>query len=124
MEQAGKKMTLKNGLRHPANSADTIPSLKTSLISNSKLADAGYITVYDENEVNVYDSRDTAIKPTKAAILTGWRCKQTGLWRFPLKTVMKDEKMDTKVLSEKETKAITNKIASNVYDLPSTEHVI
>jgi hypothetical protein len=71
MEQAGEQMTLKNGLRHPANSADTIPSLKTSLVSNSKLADAGYITVYDENEVNVYDGKNTVIKPTQAAIMTG-----------------------------------------------------
>jgi hypothetical protein len=124
MEAAGEQMKMNNGLRHPANSADTIPSLKTSLVSNSKLADAGYITVYDENEVNVYDSKDTAIKPTKAAIMTGWRCKQTGLWRFPLKSEIKDEKMDTKVLNENETKIITSEIASNVYDLPSTEHAI
>jgi hypothetical protein len=43
---------------------------------------------------------------------------------LPTKTEIKDEKMDTKVLNEKVTKVITTEIASNVYDLPSTEHAI
>jgi hypothetical protein len=45
VEAAGEQMEIQNGLRDPANKADSIPAIKTSLISTSKLADAKYITV-------------------------------------------------------------------------------
>jgi hypothetical protein len=35
MEAAGEQMELNNCLRHPANNAESLPSLKTTLISNS-----------------------------------------------------------------------------------------
>ena len=53
---AGEKMKLDNQFREPANCADTIPQLKTTLISNGKIADADYITVYDKEKVNVLDA--------------------------------------------------------------------
>jgi hypothetical protein len=73
IEKAGEKMIMNNGLRTPANSADAIPSLKTTLVSNSKLADAQYITVYDDEEVNVCNGNTTTILPTRAAVLTADR---------------------------------------------------
>jgi hypothetical protein len=98
MEAAGKQMELNNGLRQPANKADSIPSLKTTLISNSKLADAGYITVYNDKEVNVYDSKTTSVIPTKAAIMTGWRNKRTRLWRIPIQNSIANKNTDTRLL--------------------------
>jgi hypothetical protein len=124
IEKAGEKMIMNNGLRTPANSADAISSLKTTLVSNSKLADAKYITVYDEEEVNVYDGKTTTILPTKAAVLTGWRDKLTGLWRVPLRQQVDNVNTDTQQLSNEQSHAITEEVASNVYDLPSTERVI
>jgi hypothetical protein len=121
---AGEKINLENGLSHPANTANSIPSLKTTLISNSKLADAGYITVFNEEEVNVYDGATTKVVPTEQAILTGWRDKQTGLWHFPLKTTIKNQTTDTSLLSKNDSTMITEEIAANVHDLPSTEQVI
>jgi hypothetical protein len=53
--------------------------LKTTLISNSKLADAGYIMVFDKEEVNVYDEATTKVVPSTEAVLTGWRDKITHL---------------------------------------------
>jgi peptidoglycan hydrolase-like amidase len=80
IEKEGERMIMNNILQTHANSADAIQSLRTTLVSNSKLADAKYITVYDEEEVNVYKGNTTMILPIKAAVLTGWRDKlSTGL---------------------------------------------
>ena len=50
-----------------------VPSLRgASLLSTSKLADAGYVTVYNGNEVNVYDGRTARIHVSEAAFLQGW----------------------------------------------------
>ncbi|KAL7502358.1 hypothetical protein ACHAXN_001427 [Cyclotella atomus] len=124
MEPAGEKLTMHNGLRSPANAAISLPSLKTTLISNSKLADAGYVTVYDNEEVNVYDGATTTVVPTKQAVMTGWRDKLTGLWRFPLHSQVTNATTETKLLSEAKTNAIVDEVTSNVHDLPSTERVI
>lgn len=118
--EAGKKY----GLRQPANTADSIPTLKTTLVSNSKLADAGYTSVFDKDEVNVYDNNTTEIKITGAAVMTGFRDKTTGLWRVPLKSNPTNLNTDTRLLSRQESNSIVEEIAANVHDLPSTEKVI
>ena len=42
-----------------------VPSLRgTSLLSTSKFADVGYVTVYDGGKVNVYDGRTARIHVT------------------------------------------------------------
>ena len=69
---AGKQYKLKNGLRILADTADSIPSLKTTLVSNSKLADAGYVTVYNDEEVNVYDTKTTKIRIMAEAVMAGF----------------------------------------------------
>jgi hypothetical protein len=61
---------------------------------------------------------------TEQAILTGWRDKHTGLWRFPLKTTIENQVTDTSLLSKKDSTTISEEIAANVHDLPSTEQVI
>ncbi len=45
---ATKKMMLKHDLRDGAREMNIVPGMHTSLISISKLADAGYTTCYDE----------------------------------------------------------------------------
>ena len=48
-------------IRTPANIVDIIPTLETTLISGSKFSDAGYISVYDKNEVNFYEKSAVTI---------------------------------------------------------------
>jgi hypothetical protein len=43
------------------------------------------MTVFDEDEVNIYDTTDVKITTTRGAILGGWRMPHYGLWRIPLK---------------------------------------
>ena len=46
--------------------------------------DAGYAWIFDQDEVCVYDMRNTKIATSRAAIMKGWRVPEEGVWRFPL----------------------------------------
>ena len=45
---------------------------KTSLMSTAKFVDAGYTTIFDGDQVNIYDQHDTVITVSRAAIIRGW----------------------------------------------------
>ena len=69
---ASEVCLLQQPLCDPARTIDMIPSLRgTYILRISKLADAVYVTVYDGNEVNVYDGRIATIKFSEAAVLQG-----------------------------------------------------
>ena len=74
---------LHHNLREPARTAHVVPGVSTTLLSTGKFADANYITIFDKEEVNVYDADDVKITTTHGAVLRGWR-KPSGLWRIPL----------------------------------------
>eukprot|EP00804_Cyclotella_cryptica_P002793 CCRYP_009348-RA/>CCRYP_009348-RA protein AED:0.05 eAED:0.04 QI:0/0/0/1/1/1/3/0/1214 len=86
-------------VRPPANTVDIVPNLHQTLLSGSKFADADYTAVYDKHEVNFYDS--ATINITERAVLTGYRCPRTGLWRIPLRPVTVNENTDTLILDSK-----------------------
>ena len=76
---------LEHGLREPARTVDMVPALRgNSLLSGGKFAEAGYISICDGEEVNIYDGRTARIQVSEEAVLKGWRCPHTNLWRIPL----------------------------------------
>ena len=72
------------------------------LISGRKFEDSGYTAVYDQKEVNFYDSNK--IKITAKSVLQGYRCPRTGLWIFPLQDHIQNENTDTIILNAKQGK--------------------
>eukprot|EP00804_Cyclotella_cryptica_P028359 CCRYP_016427-RA/>CCRYP_016427-RA protein AED:0.05 eAED:0.03 QI:0/0/0/1/1/1/2/0/1237 len=143
--KATKVAKLLHKVRAPANIVDIVPSLEHTLLSGSKFADAGYTAVYDKAEVNFYDAHTIHI--TEQAVLTGYRCTRTGLWRVPLQPVITNENKDTLILDSTcghqsnntrykipPTAKIRNYINAsikrekhsilNVYELPSIEQTI
>ena len=61
---------LAHDVQQPAKDVHIIPSIESnSLISTAKFAKAGYITVFDNKEVNIYHAHDTTIKVLQGAIL-------------------------------------------------------
>ncbi len=45
-----------HNVRQPAKDVHIVPTIKTnSLLNTTKLATAGYITIFDDKEVNIYD---------------------------------------------------------------------
>ena len=87
----------------------------------STFADAKYVSVLTPEEVLIFDDLgDLQLTISQAAILKGWRCKTTGLWRVPLTPVPLDEKEDTIVLNRPNPTHAIN----SAYELPSTEQLI
>ncbi len=61
---------LAHDVRQPAKDIHIVPSIQSnSLLSTAKFAKAGYITVFDNEEVNIYDAHNTTSKVLRAAIL-------------------------------------------------------
>ena len=60
-----------------------IPGTQNNLLSTNQLAKEKYITIFDEEEVNIYDATNTEIKTTKGAVLRIWRLPDEGMWSIP-----------------------------------------
>ena len=108
-----------------------VPALAMNLLlGTSKLADANYITVFTKDEVQVFDSEATKLNIEGEAVMKGWRCPQTKLWRVPPTQKMSNMNTDTGLLSKEATEIILNKreckpneFANSVYELPNQEQV-
>ncbi len=61
-----------------------VPGLHLTLVSVSKLADAGYTTAFSKKEATIYDDYTTTITANKSPVLEADRCDLTGLWKLPL----------------------------------------
>jgi len=64
--------------------ATTINKLHHQLREPAQSVEADYIAIYNKKEVNYYDAKTTQINVSNEAVLTGWRCSKTRLWRVPL----------------------------------------
>ena len=83
-------------LQPPANLIHMVPGFKDHLISTGKVVDAGYAWIFDQDEVGVYDMKNTKITTSRAAIMKGWRVPEEGVWRFPLLSTAYTPTFDSK----------------------------
>ncbi len=87
-------------VRAPVQELHITPGVtKNSLLSTSKFADANYITMFDKEAVNIYDANDTTITVTRGAILRGFKCPMTGMWRIPLVDLVRNNNTDTVIVN-------------------------
>ena len=57
-------------VRQLAKEVHIVPSIEThSLLCTAKFAEAGYVTVFDNEEVNIYDAQNTTLIVLRGAIL-------------------------------------------------------
>jgi hypothetical protein len=83
-------------MRHPAKDVHIVPGIECdSLLSIPKFVNANYIAIFNKVKVNIYDTNKTLIIVSCGAILQGWQCKQTNLWRVPLIKEIKNNNTDT-----------------------------
>ena len=113
--RATKKMTLKHNLRGKAGEINIIPNLHFTLISVPKMADYGYIAVFDKKEARIYDGTTTTISANGKPIIVAPRCTETGLWKMKLN-------LDYKILGcEYPDQFIAGVDEANaVFDLPNS----
>jgi hypothetical protein len=72
---------------------------KNSLMSTSKFAEANYITIFDKEAVNIYDANDTIITVMRGAILCGFKCPKTCMWRIPLVDLVRNNNTKTVIVN-------------------------
>ena len=114
---------LAHNVWQPAKDIHIVPSIKSnSLLSMAKFAEAGYITVFDNEEVNIYDAYNTMFKVSRGAILRGWFDKTANLWRIPLIPVVLNNSTDTVLVNKPPTEFLPHRTSvieaiHNVYEL-------
>jgi hypothetical protein len=70
IEAATAMDALHHSLRAPAQDVHIVPSIeRDSLLSVSKFVDANYIDFFDKDEVNIFDTNNTKVTVSRAAIL-------------------------------------------------------
>ena len=69
-EEAREIGELATNVGAPAQDDHITPGItETFLLSTAKFADAGYTTIFDGNQVNIYDQHNTVITVSRAAII-------------------------------------------------------
>jgi len=119
-----------HNVRQAAKEVHIVPSIEThSLLSTAKFAKAGYITVFDKEEVNIHDAQNTTLKVSKGAILRGWFDKTAKLWRIPLIPVVLNNNMDMVLVNKQPTEFLPGRTPvieaiNNVYELKTQPELV
>ena len=91
---------LHHPLQEPAQTVDTVPVLADqSLLSGNKFAKAGYVSICDDVEVNIYDGRIIKIVVSKASVLKGRRYPRTRMCCVPLQHNFTNLNTDTLLIN-------------------------
>jgi len=112
---ATKIMHLKHNLRDGAGEMNIVPNLHSSLISVPKMADQGYIAVFDKKEARIYDSTTTKIMASGDPIIIAPRCDDMGLWKMNLD-------LDYEILGRASSDQFIAgvDVANAIFDLPNS----
>ena len=70
-----------------------------SLLIGNKFAQAGYLTICNNEEVNIYDGQTEKIVVSEEAVLKGWFCPKARMWRVPLQPHVINNNTDTLLLN-------------------------
>ena len=90
-------------VREEAKDVHMLPRIQNNLLSTNQFAKSKYITINDEEEVNIYDAANTEIKTARGAVLIGWRLPDKGLWRIPIdNNVTVESNLNPKTVKSKE----------------------
>jgi hypothetical protein len=121
---------LAHNVRQPAKDVLIVPTIKTnSLLSTAKFAAAGYITVFDNKEVNIYDAQNTTLKVSRVAILRGWLDKKANLWQIPLVPIVLNNNRETVLVNKPPTEFLPDcpppiEAIHNVYELKTQPELV
>ena len=96
----GKEEALmQHKVQDPVRACNIVPGITDdSLVSTSKFVDAGYFTIFDREEVNIYNASNMQISVTRGAVLGSWQDKTCRLWRIPLVKNVTKENTETELV--------------------------
>ncbi len=96
-----------------------VPNLHSTLISVAKMAEHGYIAVFNKMEAKIYDGTTTTITSLGEPIITAPRCDETGLWKMNLD-------LDYEILGCEHTDHFIAGVdeANAIFGLPNTRQLL
>ena len=111
-----KIMRLKHNLYAGAGEINIVPDLHSTLISVPKMAEHGYIAVFDKKEAKFYDGTTTMIIALREPIIIAPCCEDMGLWKMNLN-------LDYKILGRKSSNQFIAGIdaVNAIFDLPNSQ---
>jgi hypothetical protein len=115
--RATKTMLLKHKLCPTAKEMNIVPGLHTTLISEPKLANAGYTTIFEHDKATIYDATTTTIQANNQPNLKAPSCASTGLWKLQLNPSDQPEAQAIHNLQSEET-------LYAIFDLPSSQQTL
>ena len=130
VEAATEIDELHHDVRHPAKDIHIVPGIeRDSLLSIAKFADANYVAIFDKDELNIYDANKTKVTVSRGAILRGWRCTETNLWRVPLIPHVVNNNTDTILCDRPPTEFLPQRppptdAVFNVYELKTQPELV
>ena len=136
LEEATDVKKLPFDIREEARRIDIVPGINTAtLLSTGKLADANYISIFDDEEVNVYDQNNTVVTTTHGSVLRGYRDKNEGVYRIPLVKNVQNINTDTIIIhgvpssylqqqQQQQQQPSTHETVNNVYELRSKAEMV
>jgi hypothetical protein len=121
---------LPHNICQPACNIHIVPNIPTNLlISTAKFTEAGYIMVFDDKEVNIYDASNTKVIVIRQAILRGWLDKDANLYRIPLVPIVLNNNTNTVFVHKPPTKFLPDcppptKAIHNVHKLKMQPEIV
>ena len=101
-----------------------VPDLvQHTLLSARNFSDTDYISIYNGNEVSIYDERTAKIRISEAEVLKGWWCPVKKLWRIPLKDSIANPNTDTLLLNSWDVQKSRNPLYSVPTSKTTVHHV-
>ncbi len=108
-------------VQDPVQELHITPSItENSLLSTSKFATANYITIFEKEEVNIYDANDTIITVSQGAILRGWMDTKSNLWHIPLVEIVQNNNTDTIIVNRPPTEFLPERPPQQMQSTTST----
>jgi hypothetical protein len=96
-----------------------------SLMSTAKFSDAGYTTIFEGDQVNIYNQHDTIITVSRAAIIRGWREPGTNdLFWIPLVPVVRNNNTETILVKRPPSEYPPQEAVFNVYELKTQPELV
>ena len=80
---------------------DIVPAMAETLLSVGKFSDAGYVTIFDNQLVKIYDGNNCV---SEDAVIRGWQDSASGLYQILLKIKVENWKIEAILLDEKKQK--------------------
>jgi hypothetical protein len=122
-------------VRAPASEIHITPGITSnSLLSTSKYAEADYITIFNKEQVNVYNVNNVVISVSRGAVLQGWRDPKSGLWQIPLLLMIRQKTVnnvntETVLVNKPPTEFLPQQpppaeAITNVYELKTQPEIV